>query len=68
MPRKLTSGERHLLRLIAKDGGEDGYAKVSEEVKPLVLALPKELVCFGLRAGVTYVALSETGKIVLAWT
>jgi hypothetical protein len=34
-PRKLTAGEKHILSLIRKDAGADGWAPVSKAVAPL---------------------------------
>ena len=45
MARKLDSGEKHFLRLIAQDQSrQDGWAPVSRVLYPLVAAMPGELV------------------------
>lgn len=41
---KLGDGPKHLLRLAMKEAGEDGWAKVSAGVWPLVADLPDDLV------------------------
>jgi hypothetical protein len=41
--KKLDSGDKHLLRLIAKDANPEGWATVSNWVLPLVVAMPPEL-------------------------
>ena len=43
-PEKLTPGEKHFLRLIEKDAGNDGWCKVSKVLLPLTKQLPAELV------------------------
>jgi hypothetical protein len=44
MPKKLNSGEIHVLRLIAKQRTAGGWAKVSAAVFPLIEKMPRELV------------------------
>jgi hypothetical protein len=34
-PQKLTSGQKHILRLVRKGAASDGWAPVSKAVKPL---------------------------------
>lgn len=44
-PRKLDSGEKHFLRLIARDQqNPNGWAPVSKTLFPLVQKMPTELV------------------------
>ena len=42
--KKLTSGQRNVLRLIVKGADADGWATVSKAVLPIVETMPKELV------------------------
>jgi hypothetical protein len=45
MAQKLDGGQKHFLRLIAKEGEQpDGWAKVSAAVYPLMMQMPAELV------------------------
>ncbi len=45
MSRKLNSGEKHFLRLIDKSSrAQDGWARVSATLMPLVKQMPAELV------------------------
>jgi hypothetical protein len=44
MPRKLDSGEIHVLRLMKRDAGLNGWCKTSHIVMKLVKDLPPELV------------------------
>jgi len=45
LPVKLDVGQKHLLRLIDKDAGADGWTPVSSVVYPLLETnLPKELI------------------------
>ena len=44
MKQRLDAGQRHLLRLVAKGKGSDGWSKVSSAVWPLVKELPDDLV------------------------
>lgn len=45
MARKLDSGEKHFLRLIAQGQNcPDGWAPVSKALYPLVCSMPSELV------------------------
>lgn len=41
--KKLDTGNKHLLRLIARDANPEGWAIVSKQVFPLVEAMPPEL-------------------------
>lgn len=45
MIKKLTPGQRHLLRLIVEGADTEGWAPVSAQVFPLARDLPDELVC-----------------------
>lgn len=42
--RKLTDNEMHLLRLVRRGQNDNGWAKVSKAVFPLVNTLPRRLV------------------------
>lgn len=44
VPRKLVSGEIHMLRLMKRDAGLNGWCKTSRIVMKLVKDLPPELV------------------------
>ena len=44
MTKKLDSGEKHFMRLIAKDAKPDGWTVVSKLLYPLVDNMPKALV------------------------
>lgn len=45
MTTKLDAGQKHLLRLVAKEQeSPDGWAKVSKAVYPLMAKMPGELV------------------------
>jgi hypothetical protein len=61
--RKLTSGEKHFLQLIVRGCAEnEGWAKVSRVLRPLVADMPPELVelrC--LDDGTGLVRLSDRG-------
>ena len=43
---KLTSGEKNMLRLVAKGTAPDGWAPVSAPVVPMIEMLPGQLVEF----------------------
>lgn len=65
---KLSGGDKHFLRLIARDASNEGWAKVSAQVMPLVEKMPPALVEIdkdGMR-----IRLSQEGKDVvnaMAW-
>lgn len=66
---RLNDGERHILRLVAagKDD-ENGWAKVSAPVFPLVNQMPKELVEIEqVEAGGGRARLTQEGTVVLKW-
>lgn len=44
MAVKLDAGQKHLLKLIASDHDDQGWAQVSSTVLPVVQKLPEELV------------------------
>lgn len=46
MSRKLTSGELHIMGLMKRDAGLNGWCKTSKPVMGLVKLLPSELVEF----------------------
>ena len=48
MPRKLTSGELHILSLMRRDAGLNGWCRTSKPVMGLVKLLPSELVEYDL--------------------
>ena len=65
----LTSGERHLLRLIDQAPKQpDGWATVSGAVKPLVEKLPADLIEMkDGEDGGGFVRLTENGRVVLPY-
>ncbi len=64
----LTDGQKHLLRLIRKDQNEEGWAKVSKVVWPVVIQLPPELVDYeGEPEEGGKARLTGDGNIVLDW-
>ena len=63
MNKRLDAGQRHLLRLVAKGADSEGWAKVSDVVRPLVEKLPSDLV--EIREG--EVRLTPIGKVVLIY-
>lgn len=66
--RKVSSGDKSLLRLVAKGADMDGWAKVSRVVAPLIIGLPAGLVEFEQSAdGSGMARLTETGRTVLEW-
>lgn len=72
MARKLNSGEKHLLHLVARDADAQGWAPVSAAVFPLLKKMPEALVALeqvgDQRCG--RVRLTEEGRNVLnamAW-
>jgi hypothetical protein len=44
MPKKLSHGEKHMLRLIARDANQEGWTEVSAAVMPHMESLPQELI------------------------
>lgn len=42
-PSPVTAGHRHLLRLVQRDSGSDGWTPVSSIVFPLMQAVPQDL-------------------------
>lgn len=67
MTRKLDSGEKHLLRLIAEGQKcPDGWAPVSAALYPLVAAMPSELVEHHRKDGGTGIAqLTRHGEAII---
>jgi hypothetical protein len=61
-PRKLDSGEIHLIQLIDKDKNESGWTLTSRPVLSLVRKLPQELVEVRERPHYSYVRLTPTGQ------
>ena len=61
-PRKLESGEIHLLKTIVKDKNEDGWSLTSRVVLSLVRKLPQELVEVHERPHLSYVRLTPKGQ------
>jgi hypothetical protein len=66
MGKQLNSGDRHLLHLVRQGQDADGWAKVSEQVMPLVQALPPELVTLDVAGG--RVRLTDDGNVLLDWS
>ena len=66
-PKKLDDKQKHLLRLIAKGGGDNGWATVSAAVLPLLKIIPSQFIeTIGYEFG-GKVRLTDAGKnIVLA--
>lgn len=44
MTRKLNAGDRHMLRLIARDAGADGWVNTSPPVYVMLKSVPSELI------------------------
>lgn len=45
MTEKLTHGQRHMLKIIRKDTGDDGWARTSSNIHDLLAKhMPKELI------------------------
>jgi hypothetical protein len=65
---KLDSKDRHILSLVQKGADDEGWASVSEIVWPVVDSLSLELVEKEKNDVGGRVRLTETGKIVLAWS
>jgi len=66
MERKLTSAERHILKLISKSIDDSGSAPVSRAVMPIIEAMPMELVSYERRVdGTGRAVLTSKGKSVL---
>lgn len=59
--------QKHLMRLILRDRGEDGWAKVSQLVWPLVSSIPDALVEKKPTEDGGFVKLTHDGETVLAW-
>ena len=64
---KLTVNDRHLMRLIRHSQNEDGWAKVSKMLMPIVSGLPSELVEFKPGDAGGLAKLTDKGNIVLDW-
>lgn len=45
-PKKLNNGDKHLMKLIARDRKEDGWATCSAVVAKMLKTIPSELVEF----------------------
>lgn len=67
---RLSVSELHLLRLIRKDKGNDGWTNVSDVVYPIVKNLPSELVIIEQKTenGWWQAKLTDVGETVLNWT
>ncbi len=65
---KLAHGDIHLLKLIRKDKGTDGWTKVSKAVWPLVESLPTELCELKKEADGGFIKLTPEGDTVLNWS
>ena len=65
---KIDPKDIHLLRLIRKDKGADGWTKVSDVVWPLVEKLPSKLCELKKGSECGYIRLTPEGDIVLNWS
>ena len=61
-PRKLESGEIHLIKIIVKDKNEDGWSMTDRVTLSLVRKLPQELVEVHERPHYSYVRLTTKGQ------
>ena len=67
MNKKLDHGQKHVLQLIERDAGQDGWAKVSAMLYPAISKnLPPELVECELIGDAGRARLTEQGKAVFA--
>lgn len=58
---------KHIMRLIERDSGHDGWTDVSDKLYPILYkAMPAELVEFELSSGSGKARLTEEGKSVLS--
>lgn len=62
---RLSTGDRHLLRLVNKGKQDDGWAPVSSVVLPLIQELPEELRELKENDGHHFVRLTEKGEAVV---
>ena len=65
---KLNHGDKHLLRLVRQGKDNEGWAKVSGVVWPLVQKLPSELVTIEAIGEGGRAKLTDAGETVLDWT
>ena len=64
----LNMGQKHLLRLIKKGRGEDGWTKVSPMVLPLMKTVPEALaVTESTEEGWGRAKLTEAGENIIDW-
>lgn len=67
-PTPLDAGQRHLMRLAARDADAEGWTKVSKVVWPMVAKLPADLVDLRPSDDGGHVRLTEHGHVVLQYT
>ena len=67
MDTKLAAGQKNFLRLIQKEAAErlDGWAKVSEQLWPLIVEMPTELVELKPKGNARFCRLTDSGRAVL---
>ena len=71
MDKKLDYGQKHIMRLISRDKGADGWATVSEQLYPVLSRkMPEKLMVFEKLGNGGRVKLTIEGEAVLnamAW-
>jgi hypothetical protein len=64
---KLSHGELHLMRLLARDTNAEGWTTVSRQVWPLVVSIPDELRELKPIKDAGFARLTVAGYTVLQW-
>lgn len=63
---ELTHGEKHIMRLMARDKKADGWTTISSTLWPWIEKMPRELVELHPDGGKA--KLTEAGEAVIRWT